>query len=145
MKSDLEQEAPKIVADTRKNRLEKEALKIIVEAGEEGILQSELWKKLEATSREGSITALRLEKRGIVSRDKELSEGRWTYRLIAQKQPITIETIAECPCFTCEQLDRCGKGGNPDPNRCEILTIWILEDKKKEEVEGLLDRTKKQA
>ncbi len=131
--------------DTRKNRLEKEALKIIVEAGEEGILQSDLWKKLEATSREGSKTALRLEKRGIVSRDKEISEGRWTYRLIAQKQPITIETIAECSCFTCEWLDRCGKGGNLDPNLCEVLTIWILEDKKKGEVEGLLDRTKKQA
>ncbi len=129
--------------DTRKNRLEQEALKIIVEAGEEGILQSDLWKKLGATSREGSRMALRLEKKGIVSRDKELFEGRWTYRLIAQKQPITIAAIAECPCFSCEQLDRCGEGGDPDPNTCEILRIWILEDEKKGEVERLLDETKR--
>jgi len=82
--------------------------------------------------------ALKLEKRGIVAREKELFEGRWTYRLTAKKKPITIETIIKCPCFSCKYLGRCGKGGEPNPNQCELLTNWILEDENEKEVEGTL-------
>jgi len=80
--------------------------------------------------------ALKLEKRGVVDREKELSDGRWTYRLIAKKQPITIDSIISCPCFSCKDLDRCGKGGELSPNECELLADWILKDKKQREVEG---------
>ncbi len=117
------------------NELEHRALKIIVDSGSEGVLQADLWRKLDATSREGSRIALKLEKRGVVGREKELSEGRWTYRLTAKKQPITIESIVNCPCFSCKHLDRCGKGGELNPNQCELLTKWILEDENKKEVE----------
>jgi len=78
---------------------------------------------------------LKLEKRGLVLREKEISDGRWTYRLIAKKQPITIDSIIECPCFSCGHLDRCGKGGDLSPNECELLTKWILQDRTEKEVE----------
>ena len=121
--------------NTKIYELEYQAIKIIIDSGPEGVLQSNLWRKLDATSREGSKVALKLEKRGIVTREKELFEGRWTYRLTAKKKPITIESIVECPCFSCKYLDRCEKRGELSPDHCELLTNWILEDENEKEVE----------
>ena len=44
---------------SHKNSLEQRALKIIFEAGEGGIMQSELWKKLGVSSREGQGSTFR--------------------------------------------------------------------------------------
>ena len=63
--------------------LEDNAMKIILDTGVQGILQSDLWKKLATTSREGSRLAVRLEKKGLINRKKELVDGRWTFRLYA--------------------------------------------------------------
>ena len=49
--------------------------KLVVEHGNEGVLQSELWKKLNLTSRDGSRLAIRLEKRGMIKREKILVFG----------------------------------------------------------------------
>ena len=38
--------------------------KLVVERGKDGVLQSEIWKELGLTSRDGSRLAIRLEKRG---------------------------------------------------------------------------------
>jgi uncharacterized membrane protein len=46
------------------NDLEQKALQIIMNYGNEGLLQSELWRKLGASSREGSRIALKLEGKG---------------------------------------------------------------------------------
>src|SRR3990172_2063771 len=43
---------------------------IVAERGDEGMLQSDLWKKLKLTSRDGSRLALKLERRNIVKREK---------------------------------------------------------------------------
>ncbi|MEM4340060.1 MAG: hypothetical protein QW319_00805, partial [Candidatus Nitrosocaldus sp.] len=63
--------------------LTSKVFKLIVEQGKEGILQSRLWKELNLTSRDGSRIAMRLEKRGLVTRQRVLENGRWTFRLIA--------------------------------------------------------------
>ena len=55
--------------------------KVVVEHGKGGVLQSELWKELDLTSRDGSRIAIRLEKRGMIKRDRILQGGRWTYKL----------------------------------------------------------------
>ena len=110
-----------------KESLYQKALKIIMEAGEEGILQSELWRLLDATSREGSRIAIRLERRGLIIRRKELYKGRWTYRLFARTRKISIESIRGCPCFTCPDNFRCSPGGVVDPVTCERLVRWVLE------------------
>lgn len=62
--------------------------KAIVEHGMQGILQSQLWKELNLTSRDGSRLAIRLEKRGMIRREKVLENGRWTYRLYPIRMPI---------------------------------------------------------
>jgi hypothetical protein len=41
----------------KNSSLEQKALKLVYDAGEKGILQSELWKELGVSSREGSRMA----------------------------------------------------------------------------------------
>ena len=47
----------------KNNKAEQKALKLIFDAGEEGLLQSELWKLLEVSSREGSRMAKKFEEK----------------------------------------------------------------------------------
>ena len=112
--------------------LEQKALQIILNVGDEGILQSELWQKMEASSREGSRISLKLEKKGLISREKELSNGRWTYRLYSTRHPVTINSIFNCPCLTCQTSIRCEAEGEISPIKCILLTNWILESNQKE-------------
>jgi DNA-binding MarR family transcriptional regulator len=113
--------------------LENRALRILVEAGSEGILQSELWKKLELSSKEGSRLALRFERRGLIERKKVLYEGRWTYRLFSKRRNISLESVADSPCILCEEMDKCSEGGAISPVFCNKLTDWILSLAKKAE------------
>lgn len=53
----------------RKGPTEQDVLRIVMELGDMGILQSELWKKLTADSREGSRAILRLEKKGLIAEE----------------------------------------------------------------------------
>ena len=109
----------------RNNDLERKALQLIIEVGEEGILQSEMWKTLGVTSREGSRLALKFEEKGAVERKRVLHEGRWTYKLFSLSKPVTIDSIKDCPCIICEELDKCFSGGQLSPLHCLNLTIWI--------------------
>ena len=61
--------------------------KLVVERGKDGVLQSEIWKELGLTSRDGSRLAIRLEKRGMIKRVKVLDDGRWTYKLTPLRLP----------------------------------------------------------
>ncbi len=107
--------------------LEQKALHLIVKSGEQGLLQSDLWRSMNASSREGSRISLRLEKKGLIYRKKEIYNGRWTYRLFSMRQPVSIDSILSCPCLTCEESIRCGPGGRVSPSTCDLLTEWILE------------------
>ena len=51
----------------RHGELEHRAFQLIITSGEEGLLQSELWRTLNATSREGSRISIKLEKKGLIS------------------------------------------------------------------------------
>jgi len=101
-------------------------LRMIIEAGEEGIFQSELWKRLGINSREGSRLSLRFERRGLIRRERALYKGRWTYRLISKRKNVSLRSIADCPCLLCDDIDKCYEGGTVSPISCERLTEWIL-------------------
>ncbi|MCL6578203.1 MAG: transcriptional regulator [Candidatus Bathyarchaeota archaeon] len=94
--------------------------------GFEGILQSDLWRKLGASSREGSRIALKLEAKKLIRREKELREGRWTYRLYPKRVPASIDSIADCPCLMCPDNARCDPSSSISPQNCERLTDWLL-------------------
>ena len=110
----------------RRNELEHKALDVICNNGNDGVLQSELWRKLDATSREGSRIALKLETKGLILREKELFEGRWTYRLFPRRMPASIESIADCPCLLCKDIARCDPTTAISPKDCAKLTEWIF-------------------
>ena len=110
----------------KRSDLEHKALQYIANNGDEGVLQSELWRKLDASSREGSRISLKLESKGLIHRERVLSEGRWTYRLFPMRKPASINSIISCPCLTCSESIRCGAYGAASPNDCEKLTGWII-------------------
>jgi len=109
----------------RHDDLEHKALHYIANTQNEGVLQADLWRKLGASSREGSRIALKLETKGLVRREKELCEGRWTYRLYPKKLPASINSIVDCPCLMCPHDPRCSAWGAVSPNGCVRLTEWV--------------------
>ena len=110
----------------KRNDLEQKALHFVVNTGYKGVLQSELWRELGASSREGSRVAIKLEEKGLIRREKELEGGRWTYRLFPKRLPACIETIVDCPCLMCQDNARCDPTTTISPKSCEKLTVWIL-------------------
>ncbi|MCD6529688.1 Lrp/AsnC family transcriptional regulator [Candidatus Bathyarchaeota archaeon] len=108
--------------------LERRALEIIINSREKGVLQSELWRDLNASSREGSRISIKLEKKGLIKRRRELANGRWTYRLFTDRMPPRIDSIFDSPCVRCEDFYRCGYGGTVSPNKCVKLMRWILKN-----------------
>jgi len=110
----------------KRNDLEYKAFQYILSNGTKGVLQSELWRKLGASSREGSRIALKLANKGLIRREKELSDGRWTYRLYPKRQPATVDSIVDCPCMGCPESVKCGSWTTISPNDCERLTEWLL-------------------
>ena len=109
----------------KRNDLEQKALHFVVKTGYEGVLQSELWRELSASSREGSRVAIKLEEKGLIRREKELQGGRWTYRLFPNRLPASIESIADCPCLLCQDNARCDPTTAISPKSCAKLTEWI--------------------
>jgi hypothetical protein len=120
MKSSREREMP------RRNDLEHKALQLIVSQGDQGVLQCGMWRKLGATSREGSRIAIKLGKKGFIRRERELHNERWTYRLYPTRHPVSVNSIIDCPCLMCSDAPRCGAWSTISPSKCERLTVWIL-------------------
>ncbi|HKZ94456.1 MAG TPA: transcriptional regulator [Candidatus Bathyarchaeia archaeon] len=109
----------------KRDDLEYKALYFISHTRSQGVLQSDLWRRLGASSREGSRIALKLEVKGLVRRERELRGGRWTYRLFPKRQPSSINSIIECPCLMCSNDPRCGAFGAVSPIVCASLTDWV--------------------
>jgi hypothetical protein len=110
----------------KRNDLEHKALQYIANTSDQGVLQSDLWHQLDASSREGSRIAIKLENKGLIRRQRELFEGRWTYRLYPKRKPASINSIIDCPCLSCSESTRCGAYGYISPHNCESLTQWLV-------------------
>lgn len=108
--------------------LTSKVFRIVVENGKEGILQSELWKKVDLTSRDGSRLSIRLERRSLIKREKVLENGRWTYKLIAIKLPVDTSCIEQAPCLMCHVEHMCSVDGTVSPNTCVLIENWILNE-----------------
>ena len=91
-----------------------------------GTLQSELWKKLKLSSRDGSRLALKLERMGMITREKILEKERWTYKLIIKKIPINTKSIEGSPCLTCPVEAKCSLDGEISPKTCKWIEDWVL-------------------
>ncbi|HXG14470.1 MAG TPA: transcriptional regulator [Candidatus Nitrosotenuis sp.] len=104
---------------------------------EDGMVQSELWKKFKLTSRDGSRLALKLERMGIITREKILENKRWTYVLKIKKTPVSTESIENAPCLVCPVEQKCSLDGEVSPRTCQWIEDWVLAElskpKKKKE------------
>ncbi|MGB9733230.1 MAG: helix-turn-helix transcriptional regulator [Conexivisphaera sp.] len=105
--------------------------RLILSSGGEGLLQSELWKKLNLTSRDGSRIATKLEKRRLIVREKILQRGRWTYKLMPLVVPIDTSSVEGLPCLTCPYEYKCEPGGQVSPEGCQLLERWLLDNYRK--------------
>lgn len=108
--------------------LTSKVFRIVAENGKDGILQSELWKKLSLTSRDGSRLSIRLERRSLIKREKVLENGRWTYKLVAIKLPVDTSCIELAPCLTCPVEHMCSVDGAVSPNTCVLIENWVVND-----------------
>jgi len=109
-----------------RNEFEQHALKIILSKGDEGLLQSELWRELNTNSRIGSRLAIKIEEKGLIQRKRELHNGRWTYRIFAKIRRVTVDSIVDVPCTSCPEISKCGFGGEINPESCQKLSLWLL-------------------
>jgi len=107
-------------------KLTNKVCEIVAAYHSDGIFQSELWKRLKLTSRDGSRLALKLERIGMISREKILEKGRWTYKLIIKKSPVSTQSIEEAPCLTCPVEQKCSLEGEISPRTCQLIEDWVL-------------------
>lgn len=113
------------------DKLTNKVCEIIAKFESSGMLQSELWKKLKLSSRDGSRLALKLERMGIITREKILEKGRWTYKLILKKTPISTLSIENAPCLICPVEQKCSLEGEVSPRTCQWIEEWVIADMKK--------------
>ena len=102
--------------------------RLVVERGMEGVLQSEIWKELGLTSRDGSRLAIRLERWGLVGRVKSLEEGRWTYKLSPLRFPTDMASIENAPCMASQREPRCSMGEEVDALTCTWIGPWVINE-----------------
>lgn len=119
--------------DDKIEDLTSEVFRIVVENGKDGILQSELWKELSLTSRDGSRIAIRLEKRSLIKRERILENGRWTYKLVAIRLPVDTTCIEQAPCLTCPVEHMCAVDATVSPNTCTLIENWTIQELSKSE------------
>ncbi len=110
------------------DKLTNKVCEIIADYEDKGVLQSELWKKLKLNTKDGARLALRLERRGLISREKLLQKGRWTYKLIIEQAPIKLESLIDSPCLTCPVEQKCDFENaypEPSPLHCQLIENWV--------------------
>ena len=112
-------------------RLTNKICDILAERESDGMLQSELWKKLKLTSRDGSRLSLKLERMGTITREKLLENDRWTYKLILKKTPISTQSIEKAPCLVCTVEQKCSLDGEISPRTCQLIEDWVIIESKK--------------
>jgi len=112
-------------------RLTNKVCDILAERESDGMFQSELWKKLKLTSRDGSRLSLKLERMGTITRQKILEKERWTYKLILKKTPISTQSIENAPCLVCPVEQKCSLEGEISPRTCQLIEDWVIIEMKK--------------
>jgi len=113
------------------DRLTARVCDILAEKESDGMFQSDLWKKLKLSSRDGSRLALKLERMGTIYREKILEKERWTYKLILKKTPISTQSIVNAPCLVCPVEQRCSLEGEISPRSCQLIEDWVIAEMKK--------------
>lgn len=109
----------------------------ITSSGEEGVFQTELCKLFALDSRDGSRLVGNLEKQSLITREKALYRGRWTYKLIVKKtisvnpidqEPIDVTMVEGAPCLCCPSQHLCSLEDETNafsPAKCQMIEEWV--------------------
>lgn len=118
--------------------LEDKILSILQNAEDLAMTQSGLAKALEMTSRDISRIVVKLERRGVVKRLQVKDGGRSSYsvKLLKRTPKIDLNDVVWCACFTCPDLERCGRGQPVSPETCNKLTTSLKAENSKLEILG---------
>lgn len=130
--------APAKIPVKTKSDLLDQVFEAIFKSAENGMFQTELCKIFSLDSRDGSRLVSNLEKRSLISREKILYKGRWTYKLVVKKssavteftrRPVEIASIEGAPCLSCTYQHLCSsedESSRYSPARCIWLEEWVL-------------------
>jgi B-block binding subunit of TFIIIC len=129
--------SPTKISIKPKSDLIDQAFDAISKSGENGIFQTELCKVFSLDSRDGSRLVGNLERQSLISREKILYKGRWTYRLFVKKslasefakRPLEIASVEGAPCFSCNYQHLCSSEDDTSqysPARCMWIEDWVL-------------------
>ena len=110
----------------KRNDLEQKALHYVVGTGYQGVLQSDLWRELGASSREGSRVSINWKRRDLSAEKKNCKKADGPIGSTLKGLPASIETIVDCPCLLCPDNARCDPTTALSPKSCPKLTDWIL-------------------
>lgn len=106
---------------------------LVVTSNIDGISQRTLLEMMKLRSNQVSKIALKLERSGLVKREKVLEDGRWTYILKAV-DAISLGPYESIPCVTCQYEDKCRPDGIISSANCALETYqrgiaqWVLEE-----------------
>ena len=112
-------------------RLTHKVCDLLVRCEADGMFQSELYKKLKLSARNGARLSLKLERMGMVTRIKLLEKQRWTYKLILKKTPVSTASLEDAPCLVCPVEQRCSLDGEISPRTCVYIEDWVITDLKR--------------
>jgi DNA-binding MarR family transcriptional regulator len=127
----------KLPIKTKSNLIE-QVFETILQSGEAGIFQTELCKVFSLDSRDVSRLVSNLEKRDLISRERILYNGRWTYKVVVKKptevaelvkKPIEIVSVEGAPCFGCTYQHLCSledETSQYSPEKCRWIEEWVL-------------------
>jgi DNA-binding MarR family transcriptional regulator len=113
-------------------------LATILKSGQQGVFQTEICKEFSLDSRDGSRLAGNLEKQSLISREKVLHKGRWTYKLIikksamaetSKKRHVQIASVEGAPCLSCSYQHSCSSEDEMtqySPSKCSWLEEWVI-------------------
>ena len=121
-----------------KSDLVEQVFEAILKSGEGGIFQTDLCKVFSLDSRDGSRLVSNLERRLLISRERTLYKGRWTYKVVGKKSPVSTEfskkpieitSVEDAPCFSCTYQHLCSSEDETSeysPAKCMWIEEWVL-------------------
>jgi len=91
---------------------------------EDGILQSEVWKKFDIDSKKASRVVREMEEKGLILRESVVANGSRTYMLKQNDRDSPLDGLFSgeslSPCIDCSMECR--------PSVCDPLAEWAVAD-----------------
>jgi len=125
---------------TKRDMRERQLYDLVLDAGDAGVIQSDLGPMLSLPNREVSRICSRLESWGLIKKDEYVHEGRRTFRIESTRKPPSLNSILGSPCIKCPNARTCEEGNELEPlpykllspQECQQLERWLTDYKSAE-------------